>query len=384
MPKKNFKERHAWKKITAIVLSVGAVVFFGALFPTRFGKLPDGWRLERIMASPNYVNGEFRNQIPTPMIVQKQSWISYSWKYVLGHFWKYLLGSKNRLRPPRALPVVKTDLKSLDIKRNLLVWFGHSSCFLQIGGKRILLDPVFSSYASPFFFLNRAFEMGYQYTAEDMPEIDYLIISHDHWDHLDFLTVIALRHKIKAIICPLGVGEHLEYWGFTPEIIHEADWYEKLCLEPQFTVHVLPSRHFSGRGLIRNKTLWAGFMLEIGDCRVFYSGDGGYDPRFAEIGEKFGVVNLAIMEAGQYDQRWKYIHMTPEESVQGAEDLRAKAVIPVHAGKFCLCNHVWNDPYRRIVAASRGRSFKLLTPVIGEVVDIQDVRQSFHEWWEIE
>ncbi|MDR3151339.1 MAG: MBL fold metallo-hydrolase [Holosporaceae bacterium] len=377
MEKKYFKEWYAWGKVAAIVFSIGAVVFFGAVFPTRCGKLPDGKRLKRIMASPNYVNGEFRNQMPPiiQMISSKGDLLSF--------LWERLFGSKNSLRPPRALPVVRTDLRSLDRNRDLVVWLGHSSCFLQLGGKRILLDPVFSSYAAPFFFLNRAFEVEYQCTAKDMPEIDYLVISHDHWDHLDFHTLIALKPKLKAIICPLGVGAHLEYWGFAPEIIHEADWYEKLCPEPSFTVHVLPARHFSGRGLIRNKTLWAGFMLEIGNRRVFYSGDGGYGPHFAEIGKKFGEVDLAIMETGQYDQKWKYIHMTPEESAQGAEDLHAKAVLPVHSGKFCICNHAWNDPYRRIVAASRGRSFKLLTPVMGEVVDIQDPPQSFHRWWEI-
>jgi L-ascorbate metabolism protein UlaG (beta-lactamase superfamily) len=217
-----------------------------------------------------------------------------------------------------------------------------------------------------------------------MPDIDCLVISHDHWDHLDHDTVVALRPRIKAVVCPLGVGAILEDWGFDPARIHEADWNQDVRLAQDFTVHVLPARHFSGRWLTRNKTLWAGFLLETPGRKVFYSGDSGYGPHFAEIGERFGGVDLAIMEDGQYDPAWKNIHMMPEEAAKGAEDLRAKAIMPVHSGRFTISNHAWDDPYKRLAAVSEGKAFRLLTPRIGEAVDMGQPALRFARWWEAE
>jgi len=207
---------------------------------------------------------------------------------------------------------MKTDFKTLDKGKDVVVWLGHSSYFMQLGGKRILIDPVFSSSAAPVSFANKAFNGTNLYTAEDMPEIDYLLISHDHWDHLDYPTVIALKPKVKNVVCGLGVGSYFEDWGFEPILIHEADWFTVLEFEDGLIIHVLPSRHFSGRLFTRNKTLWTGFALVTPDRRVFYSGDGGYGPHFKQIGEMFNGFDLVIMENGQYDKNWPYIHMMPE------------------------------------------------------------------------
>ncbi len=350
----------------------GALSTF-ALAP-EFGRLPQGGRLERIRQSPNYANGEFHNQIPTSMFAEDKSQTSV--------MWEFLFKNKDNLKPSSALPMLKTDLKTLDGDGDVAIWLGHSSSFLRIGGKHILIDPVFNSHAAPFPFMVRAFMGEYPYNAESIPEIDCLIISHDHWDHLDYPSLTALKTKIKAVVCPLGVGAHLELWGFDPQIIHEADWNENLRLEKDFNVHVLPARHFSGRWLRGNRTLWAGFLLETSTRRVFYSGDSGYGPHFARIGEKFGPIDLAIMENGQYDENWKYIHMMPEEAVQAAEDLRAAALLPAHSGRFSICNHAWNDPYKRIFSASLDKKLKLLTPMIGEIVRLDDPNQSFNVWWE--
>ncbi len=354
------------------VASVGGGVC--ALQP-KIGPLPQGQRLERILASPNYVDGEFHNLLPTTTLTNG--------KGQLATMWDFLFVPKERLRPDHPLPMLKTNIKALAAKQgDALVWFGHSSLFLRLGGNSVLVDPVFSSFAAPFFFMNRAFAGDYPYASDDMPDIDCLLISHDHWDHLDHDTLMALRPRIKAVVCPLGVGTILEDWGFASELIHEADWNEEVRLAQGLTIHVLPARHFSGRWLTRNKTLWAGFLLETPGRKVFYSGDSGYGPHFADIGARFGPVDLAIMEAGQYDPSWKNIHMMPEEAAKGALDLRARALLPVHSGRFTISNHAWDDPYKRLATTSEGKAFRLLTPRIGEMADLGDQAQRFGAWWE--
>jgi L-ascorbate metabolism protein UlaG (beta-lactamase superfamily) len=215
-----------------------------------------------------------------------------------------------------------------------------------------------------------------------MPEIDLLIISHDHYDHLDYATIKALKPKIRQVITPLGVGSHLRYWGIDSDIIHEKDWNQSVKVSNALTVHVLPARHFSGRGLKSNQTLWASFMFEAHDRKVYYSGDTGYGPHFKAIGEQFGPVDLAIMENGQYDEDWNNIHMMPKETVQAAVDLNALAILPGHAGRFVLAKHTWDAPYKSLTKESTGKNFRLLTPKQGEPVRVNDTTQQFSAWWE--
>ena len=236
---------------------MGMMAGGGALFVNRpeFGRLPQGARLARMEASPHYVNGQFQNLVP----VQVMNDESGENRFVA--MAKFLFGDKSELSPQEPLLSHKTDLHELDLSRDAAIWMGHSTFFLQLGGRRILIDPVFSSYASPLFFINKAFPGSNVYTAEDMPEIDVLAISHDHWDHLDYPTVMALKPKVKHIVCPLGVGEYFEQWGFDLAIIHEEDWEAEIRLAEDFSVHILPSQHFSGRFLQRNPTLWCGMAF---------------------------------------------------------------------------------------------------------------------------
>lgn len=357
--------------VILVILSLGIGLY---LQQPKFGTLPEGSRLERIKNSPNYVNGQFQNLVPTPQIIEGKSLASV--------WWDFLFTKKERLVPADSIPSIKTDLLTMDKSQDVVVWLGHSSYFIQLGGKRILIDPVFSSSAAPVSFANKAFEGTNQYTAEDMPEIDYLLISHDHWDHLDYPTITALKPKIRNVVCSLGVGSYFEQWGFDEKVIHEADWFTALEFEDGFSVHVLPAQHFSGRLLRRNKTLWAAFALVTPEYRLFYSGDGGYGQHFQEIGEKFNGFDLVMMENGQYDKSWPYIHMMPEEVAQAAEDLKAKALLSGHAGKFAIANHPWDDPFKRITNASQNKSYRLLTPMIGEPVKIENQQQVFSHWWE--
>ena len=215
-----------------------------------------------------------------------------------------------------------------------------------------------------------------------MPEIDYLLITHDHWDHLDYPSVKALQSKTRNVVCGLGLGAYFEHWGFAKEQIHEGDWFAALQLEKGFTIHVLPARHYSGRLLTRNKTLWAGYALETPNRRILFSGDSGYGPHIAEIGRRFDGFDLVVLDSGQYDERWPYIHMTPDEAAQAAQVLQAKAFLPGHIAKFTLAKHSWDDPFRRITAASERKNYRLLTPMIGEPIGFDNDKQRFSHWWE--
>ena len=359
--------------------AVGMLAAGGWSFTRRpeFGRLPQGERLARIQTSPHYANGQFQNLVPVQVMNED------SGENRLVATAKFLFGDKSELSPQETMLSKKTVLKALDKDKDAVVWLGHSSFFLQLGGQRILIDPVFSDYASPVFFINKAFPGSNVYTADDMPDIDVLAISHDHWDHLDYPTVMALKPKVKQIVCPLGVGEYFEFWGFDTSIIHEEDWDTEIRLAEDFSVHILPSQHFSGRFLDRNPTLWCGFAFVTPQRKVYYTGDGGYGEHFKAIGEKFGGFDLMLGENGQYNMAWHAIHMLPEETAQAASDVRAKMLLPAHGGKFALSRHPWQEPYRELTRFSEGRGYKLLTPELGEAAYLDDgISQNFGEWWE--
>lgn len=266
--------------------------------------------------------------------------------------------------------------------QDVVIWLGHSAYYIQLAGKRILIDPVLSDHAAPFSFLIKAFDGTTIYQAKDIPEIDYLLISHDHYDHLDYATVTQLKDKIKHVIVPLGVGSHFEHWGYPLEKINENDWFDTLTLDPNLKIHTLPARHYSGRLFTRNKALWASYALETPKQKIYFGGDSGYGSHFKTIGEKFGGFDVVMLDSGQYDPRWSLIHMTPEESVQAATDLKAKALLPMHIGRFTLSPHAWNDPFKRVSAASKTAPFQLLTPIIGQPVLLDQPFQQYSSWWE--
>jgi L-ascorbate metabolism protein UlaG (beta-lactamase superfamily) len=252
---------------------------------------------------------------------------------------------------------------------------------LQLEGKKILLDPVFSNNASPIAGSVKAYKGTNVYTAADMPDIDYLLISHDHYDHLDYPTILALKDKIKKVICGLGVGAHFEHWGYKPEQIIEKDWNEKEEVGNGFTIYTETARHKSGRTLKQDNTLWMSFVLQTPTMKIFLSGDSGYDTHFANIGNKYGPVDLAIIENGQYDNAWHYIHLLPEEVLKAAQDLKAKRLMTAHNSKFSLGRHPWDEPLKKAAELSKAANIPLITPMIGEVVYLTNSSQTFKEWW---
>src|SRR5450631_771519 len=296
------------------------------------GKNPSGKHLEKIKQSPNYKKEGFKNLSETPMMLQDTSYYEVI---------KKSLNKNPDVKPPSKLPSVKTDLKNIKSNKPVIVWFGHSSYFIRIDNKNILVDPVFSGNASPFSFMIKAFEGSDVYTPDDFPEIDFLILTHDHYDHLDYKTIKKLNTKAKGIYCSLGLASHLIYWGFDENIITEMDWWQTNKLTDGMTLTAAPARHFSGRGLKRYKTLWSSFILKTASYNLYLGGDSGYDKHFKEIGEKYGPFDIAILESGQYNTAWPLIHMMPEQTVQAALDLKAKVILPVHWSKFTLAMHPW-------------------------------------------
>lgn len=345
-------------KILLILLAVVAGIAITAVLVLRhpaFGRKMSKDRRARIEASPNYRDGMFQNEEPTPQFTGDKSPMAMLWDFIAHR-------PKDRV-PQEALPVVKTDLKNLPTDRDWLVWFGHSSYLFCLNGKRYLVDPLLRM-EFPAAVMMKPFKGTDLYTPDDMPEIDCLIITHEHWDHLDYATLRDLRPKVKHVVCPLGVGEYLEYWKYNKSIISELDWTEKAD-----SITCLPSRHFSNRLLGgRNQTLWASFMVEDGGRKVYIGGDGGYDGRFKRIREQFGEVDLALLENGQYNNDWKYIHTTPEGLEGAIIDLQAKAVFTVHHDKFALAKHPWYEPDSVAHSIAERHNIHLLDQPIGTVV----------------
>ena len=336
------------------------------------GKVPSGERLERIRQSPNYGKGGFQNAVPTTLLREGASMPRMLWEFA----------NKPRETAPSApLPSVKVDLRGLSDDRPVIVWFGHSSYFIKLAGLTVLVDPVFCGYASPFSFSTKAFPGADVYGVDDLPEIDMVVITHDHYDHLDYKTIQRLARKGRHFYTSLGVGSHFEYWGIAASVITELDWWEEVAVGDGGVLTAAPARHFSGRGFRRGRTLWSSFVLRAGGYSLYLGGDSGYGPHFKTIGERFGPMDLAILECGQYGKDWPEIHMLPEECVTAAGELGAKVLLPVHWGKFSLSLHAWDEPVRRVVAAAREKDLAFAVPMIGEPMVLGGPLPQT-AWWE--
>jgi len=360
------------KLITKIVSLCMAPFIALFSFVASFGRAPRGERLERMKNSPNYSDGAFHNlQSDDEREDDDDSFFG---------FISELFSKPADLRPSKPIPAVKTDLKQLDRREDILVWLGHSAVFIQIDGIRILTDPTLVT-GSPVSFANKAFPVEYAYTPDDIPDINYLLISHEHWDHLDYHTVKSLKDRIGTVVCGLGLGEYFEYWKFPKEKIVELDWNEKFTFGDGLTIHALPARHGGQRFLKRNGTLWVSFMLEAPSHTVFFSGDTGYGTHFAGIKEKFPDIDLAIMENGQYDENWRNSHMLPDDLVRAIKDLGPARIVTMHNSKYAEANHAWYAPLEKIATVAAKEHFDLLTPMIGEIVHLNDLNQTFSQWW---
>jgi len=365
-------------KLTMLTILALLVILATAIFLflqlDSFGKDPGGARLERIKKSPNYVNGGFVNFVDTPVMAPNTNYF----KIAIAYF-----SPVENMQPNFVLPSVKTDLKKAPPARPTFTYFGHSAYMLQIDGKNILMDPVLSERISPVQWAGGKNYAGtHVFEVKDLPEIDFIFLSHDHYDHTDYETLKQFAGKPTKFIVPLGVGAHLEHWGVAPENITELDWWDETSAIDGIKVTATPARHFSGRSLTRGKSLWASYVLQTSQYKFFFGGDSGYEKHFAEIGSKFGPFDLAILECGQYNEMWPYIHMMPEQTAQAGIDLGAKVIWPVHWGKFTLALHPWNESPKRITKVADELRLKLTTPIIGEQIIIGTTYPN-RNWWEL-
>lgn len=358
-----------------IILGLFALTTYLFMQQPSFGKKPSGARLERIKKSPQYKNGAFQNQSATPSFTGGANVFTV----MRDVFWR----KHERRVPDFVFPTVKEDLKVVPAaSRPRITWFGHSSYLLQVNGVNILVDPVFSGRTSPVSYAGtKAFAGTDVYHIDDLPPVDIMVITHDHYDHLDYTTVVKLSGTVGTFIVPLGVGAHLEYWGVPSKKIKELDWWEGITVKNAIHFTATPARHFSGRGFKRNQTLWASFVLEAYPYNIYIGGDSGYDKHFSEIGEKFGPFDLAILENGQYNVHWANIHMMPEETVQAAIDLKAGYLLPVHWAKFSLSIHTWDEPIKRVTGKAKLLDIPVVTPRIGESIILDSVYPSA-KWWD--
>ncbi|MFC5284777.1 MBL fold metallo-hydrolase [Pedobacter alpinus] len=341
-----------------IGLAIAVIAFFVLSF---FNKAVFGGKADAkaFTGLTNFKDGVFVNQKITEVMSAD------------GNFFKVLKEWMNKApdnEPKHILPVVKTDLTQLP--NDSIVWFGHSSYLLRLDGKSILVDPVFNR-ASPIKLFGKPFATSYQYSVDDFEDIDILVITHDHYDHLDYETVKALIPKTKCIITSLGVDAHLKSWGANTEQLKVLNWHESVnILDLDFTS--LPARHFSGRKFKRGETLWSSFALKTAHKNIYLGGDSGYDSHFKEIGENYGPFDLAILECGQYGKYWPKIHLFPHEVLLASTDLKAKVLLPVHWAKFSLSTHGWTTSIDELMAHAKASDYPVCTPQLGAVLDLNN------------
>lgn len=359
--------------LVTIIAVILAIVLFIAFHPV-FGQKPSKESIHHYKTLEYYSNGTFVNQIPTEMTTDFRSMLP-----VLKEFLK---GSPKR-QPKHPIQVQPLQFSSQKTSQNTkITWLGHSAFLIEMDDKRILLDPMFGKAPSPVpWFGNKRYSKELPFSVEDLPQIDLVVFSHDHYDHLDYGTIKKLKDRIKKFIVPLGVGSHLERWGVELERIQECNWWDKADADGLSLV-CTPARHFSGRSLTnRNSTLWSSWVLNGKDTKIYFSGDSGYGPHFKEIGEKYGPFDVTLMECGQYHEKWAAIHMMPEETVQAHVDVKGKVMIPIHWGAFTLSVHDWTDPIERVIKAANEQNVMICTPQIGERFTIDDDVYPRLMWW---
>lgn len=263
-----------------------------------------------------------------------------------------------------------------------VTWLGHSSLVLEVDGKRFLTDPLWYNRVSPFLYLGPKRFFPNPLRVGDLPPVDAILLSHDHYDHLDKKSILHLTQKDIPVITMLGVGKRLRQWGVPQHLVRELDWWQSLSLGEGHTVTAAPARHFSGRWLRdRFSTLWGSFAIKGPVHNVYFGADSGYYKGFTSIGEKLGPFDLALLEIGAYDPEWEAIHMGPENAVQASLDVKAKQLMPIHWGTFNLALHPWKEPVERLLAAAEAKGVSLLLPQPGETITVAGESYNSH-WWE--
>ncbi len=366
------------KMLIWLGIVLGVLVIIGILFVNlspEFGGKATKEQQAEYTKSKNYKDGKFINIGNVTMEMSGGD----AWKAMKG-----MLSPRADSKPSKNIEVEKIDsLALVNYKdKTRLVWFGHSTFLVQMSNKNVLIDPMFGDVPAPHPLLGvKRFGKELPITIKKLPQIDAVLISHDHYDHLDYGSIQQLKDKVKAFYVPLGVGVHLEAWGVERTRITELDWWEEASLG-DLTFRATPAQHFSGRGFSdRAKTLWCSWILQSSTENIFFSGDSGYAEHFKEIGAKYGPFDFAMLECGQYNKLWPVVHMFPEETVLAGADLKAKTIMPIHWGAFKLAHHSWTDPVERVIKKANELEVDLITPVIGESIELNNLEKVGSNWW---
>jgi L-ascorbate metabolism protein UlaG (beta-lactamase superfamily) len=359
--------------IIAMLLFIITITFMG--FSPQFGGTHSKEDIKRYEASGHYEDGKFQNLTPTAQDMSFGSIVTTLKDFIAG---------VPRKKPDFDLPVEKVDSTYLEEKKhiNKLVWFGHSAFLLQLDGKNILIDPMLGDTPAPHPIIGtKRFSKELPIEIQNLPKIDAILISHDHYDHLDYESIQILKEKTDQFFVPLGVGAHLESWGVAANDIKEHNWWDTTEFEG-IKLAFTPSRHFSGRGLTDGSaTLWGSWVITGKTKNIYFSGDSGYGPHFKEIGEKYGPFDFAMMECGQYDEKWANIHMVPEETVHASIDIKTAVMMPIHWGSFALALHSWDDPVLRVTKKAKELAQPITVPKIGAEILLDKIDISENEWW---
>ena len=322
--------------------------------------------------SPQHNGERFSNVAPRPV---------EGFGKTLGIAWNMLLNKPRNTVPTGALPIDSLTREQLDAAPDRSLYrLGHSTLLLKLRGEFWLTDPVFAERASPFRRVGPKRFHAPPIALDDLPPLRGVILSHDHYDHLDRDTVLALAATTGVFVTTLGVGDRLIEWGIDAKKVRQLDWWQSVDIAG-LTLTATPAQHFSGRSLFDgNSTLWASWVIVADDLRVFFSGDTGYFDGFRTIGERLGPFDVTLIETGAYDPQWPYVHMQPEETVQAHIDLRGRTLIPIHNGTFDLAMHRWQEPFERVTALAMVRGVELSTPRMGERLDLTEPHRG-ERWW---
>lgn len=355
-----------------VILLVFILLFIN--FSPAFGSNPSKKQKEQFSQLDNYVDGKFINPEQTKLNMGAADYFSM--------LEENISGAKDR-NPKGQIPVSVIDWNKVRSEEDSLTWFGHSAFLVSIDNKKILVDPMLGPVASPVSFVgSKRYSEDMLHLIDEMPPIDAVFITHDHYDHLDYPSIKKLKNKVNHFFVPLGVGAHLIDWGVKKEKITELNWWDESKFQG-LTVAFTPSKHFSGRGpLNRNSTLWGGWVILGQKTRFYTSGDGGYGTHFKEIGKKYGPFDLTLIEGGQYDRRWSWVHMTPEQSVQAHLDVNGKNMMLIHWGAFTLAYHGWTEPIERAIKEAEKSGVNMIAPKIGETVPLDgEFSIPRSAWW---
>lgn len=328
------------------------------------------------MQVSDHYNGKiYTNPVPTEMMGKGAFW------RVMRKFFQRQPG-REPLQPLGPFSVNREALAEVPPRKVQVTWLGHSGLLLDVDGKRFITDPLWYQRASPFSFAGPKRFFQNPLPLDQLPHIDAILLSHDHYDHLDKQSLLHLTRKGIPVITLPGVGKRLQNWGVSKNLITELDWWQTFSLGNDHVITVTPARHFSGRWLHdRFTTLWGSFAIKGPQHNVFYGADSGYFNGFTTIGERLGPFDLALLEIGAYNEEWEAIHMGPENAVQVTLELKANLLMPIHWGTFSLAMHPWKEPVERLLAEAGKKGVSLLLPAPGQTVDIATAPYN-SRWWE--